>query len=79
MCHVNLDMRQLAVQSAYEEDLNIPVLYLSELIGLALGLDRASLGIKKHFIHVPEIKAKPVEPKESKPKVRKPAAAETKA
>ena len=77
MCHTNLDLRQLAVQSTYGEKFNIPVLFLSELIGLALGLDRASLGIRKHFIHVPELKAKPMEPKEPKAKMKKPAAAQT--
>lgn len=76
MCHSNLDMRQLAVQSTYEETFNMPVLFLSELIGLALGLEPIALGIDKHFIPVPELKAKPVE--EVKPKPKKPAAAQAK-
>ncbi len=85
MCQTNLDLRQLAVQSAYNEQFNIPALFLSELIGVALGLEPRDLGITKHFIKVGPIEPKPVEEKDAKPKlksdlgVRKHAAAETKA
>jgi hypothetical protein len=46
---------------------------------VALGLEPGTLGMKKHFIAVPELKAKPVEPKEAKPKAKKPVISETKA
>ena len=74
MCQTNLDMRQLAVQSTYKETFNIPVVFLSELIGIALGLTPRELGITKHFIKVPELEPRPVE----KPKVKKPVTAEAK-
>ncbi len=48
MCHSNLDFRQNALVRRGEAEL--PVLYLSELVGLALGLDAASLGLGRHFV-----------------------------
>ncbi|MBI5208566.1 MAG: CoB--CoM heterodisulfide reductase iron-sulfur subunit B family protein [Elusimicrobia bacterium] len=40
MCHSNLDMRRRGA---------MPVLYLSELLGLAAGLSPAALGLDRHF------------------------------
>ena len=48
MCHSNLDFRQKALVRRGETEL--PVLYLSELVGLALGLDAAALGLGRHFV-----------------------------
>lgn len=50
MCHTNLDMRQKNIISKFEGYKEIPVLYLSEIIGLSLGFDKKQLGIDKHFI-----------------------------
>jgi heterodisulfide reductase subunit B len=46
MCHSNLDMRQRAMKNHQE----MPVLYLSEFIGLSLGIQPKELGIDLHFI-----------------------------
>lgn len=50
MCHTNLDMRQTAMKREYHEHKEFPVLYLTELIGLALGMDENELGINLHTI-----------------------------
>jgi len=50
MCHVNLDMKQLDIGRAYGSEHNLMVYYLSDLVGLALGLSEKDLGIDKHFI-----------------------------
>lgn len=50
MCHSNLDMRQKNIKSKFADFKEIPVLYLSELIGLSLGFDKKQLGIDTHFI-----------------------------
>ena len=42
MCHSNLDFRQGALVRRGEAPM--PVLFISELVGLALGLDASSLG-----------------------------------
>jgi heterodisulfide reductase subunit B len=48
MCHSNLDFRQKAMQ-ARGLDGSLPVLYLTQLVGLALGLEGADLGLPRHF------------------------------
>lgn len=50
MCHVNLDMKQPAVERRYRCRHNMAVYYLSDLVGLALGLDQRTLGIDRHFV-----------------------------
>ncbi len=46
MCHANLDMRQ----STYGDGTAIPVLYLTQLLGLAFGLPETALGLEGHFV-----------------------------
>jgi heterodisulfide reductase subunit B len=52
MCHSNLDMRRDAINSFLGEKTDIPVLYITQAIGLALGLDRKELGLQRHFVKV---------------------------
>ena len=49
MCHSNLDMRQRTIRSAGLGDFRMPVLYASELLCLAAGLDPKAIGLKRHF------------------------------
>jgi len=48
LCHTNLDLRQKAMESRGEPKL--PVLFITQVVGLALGLSPDSLGLKRHFI-----------------------------
>lgn len=50
MCHVNLDMRQRTMLDASPGASPLPVLYLTELVGLALGIDAEALGLGLHVI-----------------------------
>jgi heterodisulfide reductase subunit B2 len=50
MCHVNLDMKQADIERRYGVRHEMVVYYLSDLIGLALGLDERTLGIDRHFV-----------------------------
>ncbi len=50
MCHVNLDMKQPAVEREYNTAHGLPVYYLSDLVGLALGLNKKELAIDRHFV-----------------------------
>jgi heterodisulfide reductase subunit B len=50
MCHINLDMKQAAVERRYGKKFNMTVYYLSDLVGLALGLSAKQLGIDRHFV-----------------------------
>ncbi|HOU29140.1 MAG TPA: CoB--CoM heterodisulfide reductase iron-sulfur subunit B family protein [Thermoleophilia bacterium] len=48
LCHTNLDLRQRAMESRGEP--RIPVLFITQIVGLALGLEPEALGLKRHFI-----------------------------
>jgi heterodisulfide reductase subunit B len=50
MCHVNLDMKQADIERHHQTRHDLPVYYLSDLVGRALGLDDHSLGIDRHFV-----------------------------
>jgi heterodisulfide reductase subunit B2 len=52
MCHSNLDMRRGAIDDYLGKKTDIPVLYASQVLGLALGLDKKVLGLKRHFVAV---------------------------
>ena len=49
MCHVNLDMKQPAMERRYGCRHDLVVYYLSDLVGLALGLDEADAGHRSAF------------------------------
>ncbi|NHI90934.1 MAG: hypothetical protein EAX96_00440 [Candidatus Lokiarchaeota archaeon] len=49
-CTIQFDLIQLKVQDTYEEEFNIPVLYLTQLLGLAMGIDVEMLGLELHRI-----------------------------
>lgn len=51
MCHTNLDMRQRAMKKEFPGHEEFPVLYISELIGLALGMNEKELGIDLHYVN----------------------------
>lgn len=50
MCHSNLDMRQKNINTAGLGKHDLPILYLSELLGLAAGLPPETLGLDRHFV-----------------------------
>ncbi len=50
MCHVNLDMKQADVERRYGVQHGMMIYYLSDLVGLALGLDEEALGINRHYV-----------------------------
>lgn len=50
MCHVNLDMKQADVERKHGVRHAMPVYYLSDLVGLALGLQESELGVDRHFV-----------------------------
>ena len=50
MCHVNLDMKQADIERRFGVQHELVIYYLSDLIGLALGIDEKILGIDRHFV-----------------------------
>ena len=45
MCQMNLEAHQRKISQAYHEDLNTTILYLPQLLGLALGISEKELGL----------------------------------
>jgi heterodisulfide reductase subunit B len=50
LCHVNLDARQKQIEQEFKENFNIPIIYFTQLMGLAFGLKPGKLGLDKHFV-----------------------------
>ena len=56
MCHFSLDAKQPEIEKHYREKLEMPVLYITQLIGLALGLEPyAELGLDKNIVSAEKI------------------------
>ncbi|MCP5096527.1 MAG: disulfide reductase, partial [Chloroflexi bacterium] len=70
MCQMNLDAYQGLVNQFYETHFNIPILYFTQMIGLALGMDDAELGFDAEFVNAQaalrKIRSKPPRVKRKK-------------
>jgi heterodisulfide reductase subunit B len=49
LCHANLDVFQKQIKDEYGEEFDMPVVYFTQLMGVAYGLDARTLGMDKHF------------------------------
>ena len=50
LCHLNLDGYQPKAMSQTQRRIDLPILHLPQLIGLAIGLDPRDLGLQRHII-----------------------------
>ncbi len=50
MCHLMLDARQKVLEQRHEEKIEIPVLYVTQLVGIALGLGPEELGLNMNSV-----------------------------
>ncbi len=50
LCHLNLDLQQPLAERATGRTLDMPVLHLPQLVGLALGLSPKELGLQRHVV-----------------------------
>ena len=55
LCHLNLDLQQPLAGPVVGRDLQMPVLHLPQLVGLALGLEPKELGLNKHVVKPPSV------------------------
>lgn len=59
LCHGNLDIRQKEIESVYSTEYNLPVFYLTQLVGLAVGLGSDKLGLDAMIVNpMPLLKEK---------------------
>jgi heterodisulfide reductase subunit B2 len=59
MCHSNLDFRQAAMRLDGDP---MPIVFLTELVGLSLGLEPEALGLHRHFVEARVPLARPPAP-----------------
>jgi succinate dehydrogenase / fumarate reductase cytochrome b subunit len=50
LCHLNLDLQQPLAERIVGRELDMPVLHLPQLVGLALGLEPKELGFQRHVV-----------------------------
>jgi succinate dehydrogenase / fumarate reductase, cytochrome b subunit len=50
LCHLNLDLQQPLAERVVGRELNMPVLHLPQLLGLALGIEPKELGLNRHVV-----------------------------
>jgi succinate dehydrogenase / fumarate reductase cytochrome b subunit len=50
LCHLNLDLQQPLAEKVVGRPLDMPVLHLPQLVGLALGLEPKELGLQRHVV-----------------------------
>jgi heterodisulfide reductase subunit B len=50
LCHINLDVYQSAVNSQFGTKYNLPVLFVTQLIGVALGIPAGDLALSRNVV-----------------------------
>ncbi len=58
LCQFNLEMNQDKIVKKYKEDVKLPILYFTQLMGLALGIPKEDLGFKRSVISLDNMWAK---------------------
>lgn len=52
MCHSNLDMRRPQIDAYVGKEISTPIIYITQAIGLAVGIAPEKLGLQRHFVKV---------------------------
>ena len=58
LCHLNLDGFQPKASKQIQRPIDLPILHLPQLIGLAMGISPGELGLKKHIISTTPLELK---------------------
>ncbi|QXE23917.1 CoB--CoM heterodisulfide reductase [Richelia sinica FACHB-800] len=58
LCSTNLELRQPDIEKKYNVSYSLPILYITELIGLALGIKPRKLGLDKHIVSTQPVLSK---------------------
>jgi heterodisulfide reductase subunit B len=57
LCQFNLDNYQDKISKIYEDNSRIPIIYLSQIMGIAFGLKPEELGLHKHAVQFDQVLA----------------------
>ena len=60
LCGMMLDGKQADIEKSLHADVNMPVVYITQLLGLALGIDANELGLNKNVVDTKDILGKVV-------------------
>jgi heterodisulfide reductase subunit B len=52
MCHSNLDMRRADINKYWKADFKLPIMFVTQAIGLAIGLSAKEVGLERSFVEV---------------------------
>jgi len=55
LCHISLDTYQKKSAGQIKANLNLPVMHLSQMVGLALGIEPKKLGFSRHMISIEKV------------------------
>lgn len=58
LCQMNLEAYQSKISKKYKKDLFIPILYFTQMMGYAFGIDPKKLGIADNFVSAKNVLAK---------------------
>ncbi len=58
MCHLQLDAKQKAVEAKFNIKIDIPIIYFTQLMGLAMGFAPQELGLDKHLVPTDRLTAR---------------------
>ena len=58
LCHLNLDSRQTEAAKVVGQKIDLPILHLPQLVGLALGIEPEKLGLNNHVVSTKKLLAK---------------------
>ena len=59
LCHGNLDIRQKEIEEGYNTHYNMPVFYITQMVGLAVGVPATRLGLESMMVNpLPLLKGK---------------------
>ncbi len=52
LCHLRMDTQQAHISQEMGREVDIPILHLPQMVGIALGIERSKLGLKHHVSDV---------------------------
>jgi len=58
LCHLNLDAQQPAAKQVTKYDIDLPIIHLPQMIGLALGIDPGEMRMDRHVVSTKKLLAK---------------------
>jgi heterodisulfide reductase subunit B2 len=56
-CSVMYDSNQKGIETAFDASYNLPVLYLTQILGLAMGMDRKELGLNMNVVKTKDLES----------------------